>query len=292
MRNIHFFKARSRLGLINPPYRQTDMNVGVEDGPDAILSPDFLAQFNNPSLHHYTFPKPEDINRNEYQNVIAKSSLECANLILSHLMEDETRVTIGGDHSITFASLLALQERINLDTVGYIQIDSHADIHLFSTSPTGNFHGIYVRPFVDKLDSKHLNSLVKTRLLPRNMLYIGNLDLENEEKRFIEGKAILTYSRSDIMDKGDKVRKSLQDIMKRTSRIHVSFDMDVFDQMEVPATGIPARGGIFLADIIPYLGVLACAHSLSVDLVEINPRKSGAKKSIEIARKVLLELLP
>lgn len=291
MKKVHFFKAYSRLGLITPPYHSIDVNIGVENAPDAILSPEFLALFNDPTITSYTFPKPEDIKKEDYQQTIAQYSKEFGNIILKSLKNDETQVTIGGDHSITLATLLTLQNRFDLSQVGYIQFDSHGDINLFASSPTGNFHGIYVRPFVDQLDSKVINSLVKTRLSPKNILYIGNLDLDFEEKDFMAKKNITTYSRQDILDKNDLVKKTVENIIKNTQHIHVSFDVDVFDHTLVKATGIPAASGLFLEDMISFLKILANSPSLSVDLVEINPQKEGAQKSIGIARKVLIELL-
>ncbi len=291
MKTIRFFKAKSRLGLINPPYRSTDMNVGVEDAPDAILSPEFLAQFHHAPTVSYDFPKPEEIDKEQYQDIIATSSIVFAQLISVNLKPGETQVTIGGDHSITFATLLALQNRFDLSEIGYIQIDSHADIHLFKTSPTGNFHGIYVRPFVDELDSQPINSLVKTRLLPQNMLYIGNLDIEEEEQRFLKAKHIPVYSREDIITNKQLVLSKVHKYIKRLKHIHVSFDIDAFDHTEVSATGIPAPHGIFLKEIIPFLALLSHSPSLSIDLVEINPKKNAPEKSIEIARQVLINLL-
>ena len=44
-KRIHFFKAYSRLGIMNVPWGGSEMNLGVEYGSDAILSDEFLSLF-------------------------------------------------------------------------------------------------------------------------------------------------------------------------------------------------------------------------------------------------------
>lgn len=61
MRSPHFFKAKSRLGTHKPPHRQEKVNFGVEEGPDAILSSDFINTFASADVSTFDFPLPETI---------------------------------------------------------------------------------------------------------------------------------------------------------------------------------------------------------------------------------------
>lgn len=45
MKITNFYKASSCLGLINIPYHGTELNVGVEEAPDYILSDNFLSKY-------------------------------------------------------------------------------------------------------------------------------------------------------------------------------------------------------------------------------------------------------
>ena len=49
-------------------------------------------------------------------------------------------LTIGGDHSLSIGSALASQDVYN--NLGLIWFDAHADFNTFSTTITGNIHGV------------------------------------------------------------------------------------------------------------------------------------------------------
>ena len=71
MRIPHFFKAGSRLGTQNPPYRQANVNFGVEKAPDFILTKYFLSKFSNYKLDTFDFPLPEEIDPGDLFSNIA-----------------------------------------------------------------------------------------------------------------------------------------------------------------------------------------------------------------------------
>src|SRR3990167_2638078 len=138
----HFYNLRSRLGLTNVPYRQKSLNFGVEKGGDAVLS------------------KPEETSKKNYYDILAKELKGAKNLILDSLSEDETAVALGGDNSISFSPLAAMLERYKPNRVGYVRIDSHPDMNSIKVSPSGNFHGMWMRPFVDDFEEKKISNLI------------------------------------------------------------------------------------------------------------------------------------
>jgi len=160
-KRIHFFKALSRLGMINVPWGENQLNLGVERGPDAILSGNFVARFRpRPTITTYKFPLPEEINKYDYEKVLYESFREFRDVITKNLKTNEIQVVVGGDHSVALASVMAVLERIKPDRIGYIQFDSHTDLCTFTHSPSKNFHGMVSRALLDnKFDSTLLNSL-------------------------------------------------------------------------------------------------------------------------------------
>src|SRR5260221_1612190 len=204
MKKIHFFKAKSRLGMINIPHKGTALNLGVENGSDEVLTEDFLAEFDC-KVDSFEFSKPEDIKSDvrhqtsdiseEYFKILAQESKEFADFIKRNLANDEIQVVIGGDHSVSFGSILNILHKYKHASVGVIQVDSHADLNLVSTSPTGNFHGMYLRPFFGDFENKELSDLTKSyKLTANSLMYIGNLDLDSEEQRFIDEHNIVDLS--------------------------------------------------------------------------------------------------
>src|SRR5262249_5760448 len=159
--------------------------IGVEEGPDAVLSEGFLKSIPHTSTHTYEFPTPEEIAPAAFNQVLASSVVACRNAINLSIGSDETQVVVGGDHSVTFPSVLAVIQRIvTCEAMGYIQFDSHGDMNLQATSPTDNFHGMYVRALVDHFDIPEIEALAPHKLPTQNLLYIGNLDLDPAEQHF------------------------------------------------------------------------------------------------------------
>jgi arginase len=285
----HFFKLKSRFGLLNPPIGKQELNIGVEDAPDAILSADFLRLIGNAPVDEYSFPVPQDINADF--SILVKSFTEAKNLIKSKLTLNETQVVIGGDHSVTFAAVLALFDRIKPSDIGYIQIDSHGDMNLYAESPTKNFHGMYLRPVVGNFDVPQVEALIPNKLPPQNMWFVGNLDLDPAEADFFKQKNIKNTTKSQIQFNPGFFRKELADFATKFQHLHVSLDVDGLDQSIIQATGLPARNGLFLEHVYPIIDIIKSQPSISFDLVEVNPSRPGAQETIKVARNLLLRLL-
>ena len=287
----HFFTANSRLGMINVPYRGTKLNIGVEDGPKSVLSEDFLRHFANPKVTAYKFPLPKDIQESDYPKIIARLSKKFAKLINASLSSNETQVVVGGDHSVALGALLAVFTRIDPASAGYIQFDSHGDVHLFKTSPSGNFHGMWLRPFLGEFDNPEIASIVPFTLKPGQIMFIGNLKLENEEKKVFASRKIINITSRDLAKDRQESLSRIKDFIEKFNHIHISFDIDVFNKELVNATGTPAENGFQPNEVFDVLDILARAKQKSIDLVEVNPHKENSQATIEIAQKVLLKLI-
>ena len=199
-------------------------------------------------------------------------------------------MVVGGDHSVAFSSLLAALSRLkNPQNLGYIQFDSHGDLHLFSTSPSGNFHGMWLRPFFGNFDSPSIAKLASSLLRPEQVLFIGNLELEPEELRFFAKNKIAQVSTSSLADNKRGSLEKIEKFVGRFKHLHISFDIDVFHQDYVSATGTPAENGFQPSSIFEILEIFA-GSKMSIDLVEVNPRKPTAHSTIKMAQKVLSQL--
>ncbi len=288
MRKFHFFQAKSRLGLKNVPYGSdsNSLNIGVENGPGGILNDLFLDDIWNHSFDEFTFSKPEEIEEN-YFKVLSKEYNDFSNFITERLSNEEIQFVIGGDHSVSYSSLLALSKRIDLDKVLHIQIDSHTDIHLERTSPSGNFHGMWLRPFITEFDNDLINNQVTSKLNPNNIIFIGNIIFEEEEERLIKEKEIEIISQNEIETKKSIIIKKID----KCEHLHLSIDIDAFHKDIAPATGIPAEDGLYLDNVIDVFDIVKHKNNLSIDLVEVNPEKIGANKTLELARNLIKRLV-
>lgn len=291
MKKIHFYKASTRLGILYPPIHQKHLNIGVEDAPDAILTPDFLSKLTY-TVTEFDFPKPESVSENNYVSILADNLKKFKNLINKTVKNNETQVVIGGDNSVTFSSLLALLERAgDSKKVGYIQFDSHGEMNLYKSSPTKNFHGMYLRPFIGNFDIPEINKIVKFKLPAQNLLFVGDLKLDDEEKSFFIKSKFTNINRTDVFRNKKIVIKKIENFIAKFEFLHINFDVDVFNRKLVLATGIPSDKGFMFKDLLPVLMSVSKHPNLSLDLSEVNPKKKGKEKTIQMAQKILLTLL-
>jgi len=287
----HFFKIHSRFGLIHLPYKFSELNIGVEDGSDAILSKDFLSSYPSFSVSEFNFPRYEDIDKSQYKELLAQYSKECIEFIQNNIKTDEQQIVIGGDHSVTFPSFAVALQRFDPQRVGYIQFDSQGDIHTFLSSHSGNFHGMFVRPFVDTFDYKPIEDLIPHKLPRENLLYLGNLDLEIEEIEYFKQNNIRNIVKQEMQESPEKTLEFVSRFINKFEHIHITFDVDVFNRSLVTATGTPAPDGWMKDDIFQILNILNKHKSFTFDLVEVNPKKENAEPTISLAQEVLQTIL-
>ncbi|MBI3984668.1 MAG: arginase family protein [Candidatus Levybacteria bacterium] len=292
MKNPHFFKVRSRIGLINNPSKQKRANIGVEEGSDYILEESFLKTLKSHSVSSFSFPNPEDLSRENFYKTLEKNILLFQNLINREIEDGQTQIVIGGDHSVSLPSVLAVIDRVeNSKKVGYVHFDSHGDINLHKDSPSKNFHGMYLRPLFDDFDVLEIDSLLIDKMPTENLLMIGNLDLDKGEFEFLDNKNIKTISRENLLKDGKKVLKNFSDFIASFKYLHVSFDGDVLDKSIFNATGIPCEKGFMLEEIMLLIDLLSKHKNLSFDIAEFNPYKKKALESKEICQEILLKVL-
>ena len=298
MKNLLIAKASSRLGMKYVPHGGTVLNIGVENGPDAVLTPGFLqelSQTHETDVFDYTFSEPDPISKETYYPIVAEESATLANEIVQKLLSKKYSglITVGGDHSIAYASVLGVLRFLEGKKVGIIDFDSHGDIHLQATSPTGNFHGMWVRPFFDVFDAPAIADVTNVEVLPSNQfLYIGNLLLEGEEERFIKEKNISVIDSKMIDADNAGMIKKISDFCADMEVVHVTFDIDVFKKEIVSATGTPNPNGFDVEMIKQCIKPIVDSGKIfSMDLVEVNPKKDGAEQTVATAQMVIKEFL-
>lgn len=291
----HFFKVRSRIGLTHPPIRHSEFNYGVEDAPDAIITDVFLKSFEDYEISEFEFKPPEDILRENYWAEVASELTEFKDLINNEFKNDQTQVVLGGDNTVTLSSLQSVIERIgDASKIGYIQFDSHGEMHQSLTSISKNFHGMYMRPFFDNFDVNEINALVPAKLKTTQALTIGDIvfDGQNtEEEKFYINNQIRNIRRDEYLKNPQAVLSEAQQFLSQFEHLHINFDIDVFHRSVSEATGLPEDGQWYKEEVFAFLDLIAKQQSISVDLVEINPKKEGAEKTVQLAQEILLKLL-
>lgn len=277
MSNNCLVAIESRLGLLYPPLGRTDVNHGVERAPSTLLK-----KLRRAADLQLTWAKPEEVGVTQYSTVIAHELSHSIENISQVWKSGQNLVTFGGDHAVSAASFGAVINRCGTADVGLLIIDSHSDLHLWNSSPSGNFHGMWVRPLVDQFDQQEINNVFPDKIVPAQLAYIGRLDQETEEIRFMKQHQV-KHANPQL----ELILEDWQIWLNRFTHIHVSFDIDVFDQSLVRATGMPSSNGCTWQQLAPILELCSNHASWSLDVVEINPLLSGSAATLTVAQKVL-----
>jgi len=197
--------------------------------------------------------------------------------------DGEIPIFLGGDHSASIGTVGGITHN---GPVGVVWVDAHGDFNTPETSYSSNIHGMSLAILLGNGPEE----LVKvgrpvTKILPEQVVVIGVRDLDPEEKIMLKNSGCTIFTMRDIDELGMhtilmKVFKKLE----KFSRIHLSFDMDVMDPLEVPGVGTPSNGGLTYREGQLLMETIADSNKLhSVDIMEINPILDIGNRSAQLA---------
>ncbi len=295
--------AKSRLGLLNIPFGGSgDNNTGVEFGGHEISNAlgekvidSLVLDFEEPEAIISQLKVTEGAKITAYNKILAELYQQGAEKVSSALERVAKRanyfgpmlITLGGDHSVSFMSLQAVLKLKGAEAVRMLQIDSHTDIHAANSSPSGNFHGIWVRPFIAESGIADIDKQIPEKLSAAQLMYIGNLNCEPAETDFLDQRGIKRIAQKDIVSSS----QDISSYIGNANHLHLSIDVDAFSERIAPATGIPAGEGLLLEDVEQIFAQVKKHPSYSIDLVEYNPLKDPSGITLELCLKIIAQLI-
>ncbi|OGR40647.1 MAG: arginase, partial [Desulfobacula sp. RIFOXYB2_FULL_45_6] len=149
---------------------------------------------------------------------------------------------IGGDHSIAIGTVASVADG---DPMGLIWIDAHADFNTPETSPSGNIHGMPLAALIGEGFESLINvGRPGAKILPENIVMIGQRDLDPIEKQRLKKSGITVFTMRDIDEQGiNSVANKALMKFAHLKRIHLTVDMDALDPVEAPGVGTPVQPG-------------------------------------------------
>lgn len=281
---IKIFSAATSLG---------SFNNGTELAPKEIINTSLKAALHENSLQ-FELAKPlelleAELGRNSklryYRALIDYNQKLYADIIDGSNAEDVV-VCLGGDHSVSIATMFASKLR-HSDTV-IVYIDAHPDCNGPDDTPTGNIHGM---PLATVLG----DSLYADFELPKygydEAYLIGIKDADISEQEYLMNNKILNISIDQIIERG--IAESFEHIKKQIANrpVHVSLDIDSIDMSEAPGTGIINKGGLSFREISYLCRHLAKENIIGIDVVEVNPERDEKSKTVHLAAELATNLL-
>jgi arginase len=226
-------------------------------------------------------------------------TLQNSFFLLRCLIEEENvLVVLGGDHTISVASIAAQIAHAGNDSskVGVIWIDAHGDVHTPETTPSGNIHGMplavalgYGTVELTQIGGRYLRAM-----RPGNVVHLGANNLEPEEGMFFTKHHIPFFPQKELDTDAGFAHAccAITQLGKRVGRIVVSIDMDGLDETIAPGVHARNKNGITREKALALLDhIKSHCNVVGIDIAEIVTQKDKGHKTVELAYDFLLRLL-
>ena len=180
-------------------------------------------------------------------------------------------IVLGGDHSITFAVLRAVDVPVTV-----LHFDAHLDTW---SGALGN------------LD--HASWVNRAAQLPnvKKVIQLGQRGLANDE----EAMANARKARTTIITAEQIHRSGIERVLAQipaSESIYITFDVDVMDPTLAPGTGTLEPDGLNFSEIDGLLkGVTSKGRLIGMDIVEVNPMRDGSTRTEQTAIRLLIDTL-
>ena len=218
---------------------------------------------------------------------IAAASARLADASEQAVASGALALTIGGDHAVAAGSLAGSVRAVRRMTgpdgqpgrLGVIWVDTHADLNTPATSPSGHIHGLPLATSLG-IGPDELTGLAggPPAVSAADVCLIGVRDLDPGERAIIREHGIWTRTMEEWDDDGirDGVLAAIAHLRSRgVAAVHLSFDVDVIDPVDLPATGTICPGGLTSREAARVLRLIRDADLpvVSADIVELDPTR-------------------
>ena len=260
----------SQWKWLDAPIHEGQSHKGVRLGGQSLLehlrstkSP-VLSKFNEFSFYEASSPKEDSDIVNKFH------------FLHEQCQSDEKLLIIGGDHSLSIASISSILEKD--PQRGIIWFDAHGDVNHPNSSPTGHLHGMPLAYLMNRTPLSDKFQFLKTKhfIKPDQIVYFGLRDLDPDEVTFLNQSSIKFFTAVDFnKNTVENLFQESYEYLKQNSygeSLHISFDVDGLDPKDFPCTGTPVAQGLNLEKTLQLLTQLKLTEKVkSAEFVEFNP---------------------
>lgn len=264
-------EATSKVVIVPVAFdKTTTYQHGTEKGPAALIEA-------SRNLECYDIETDSEVYKegiHTSKEIAAKTSEEMLkqtyDRVLNYVKKGKFVVTLGGEHSISYAPIKAHAEAYQGITV--VQFDAHADLQ---KAYEGN-------PW------SHASVMARVKELPnvKKIVSIGIRSMSAEELPLLDKEN--TFFAHKIANDPSWIEKVLD---KVSGPVYITFDLDVFDSSLMSSTGTPEPGGLQWNDVMKILRPLIQRNQLiGCDVVELCPKENNPAPDF-LAAKLLYKIL-
>jgi len=173
--------------------------------------------------------------------------------------------TLGGDHSITFPILRALQKKHPI--IDVLHIDAHADLYAeFEGDPYS-----HACPFARIMEHK----------LAVRLVQVGIRTLNTHQREQIETYEVEVHEMKTL---------DISSIQPFSNPVYISLDMDAFDPAYAPGVSHHEPGGLSSRQVLDLIQGIT-TEVIGADIVEYNPSRDFQDMTAYLAAKMMKEIL-
>ncbi len=235
----------------------------------------------------------KELSFEEKELLILNTSQHLSKQIINSVSNKRFPIVIGGDHSHAIGTWNGVSSIYNCyEKLGLIWIDAHMDSHTQSTSTSKAIHGMPLAMLLGYGNFRILNGLFNNKkiLNPENVVLIGIRSYEKEEQLFLKKLGVKVYYMDQVTQIGFKkiFFDSLNYLLKKTSKIGISLDLDAFDPNYIPATGSKEDNGILPEHFLNAMKQVNFLKTfVAFEIMEYNPTLDINLKTFNFIKKII-----
>lgn len=184
-------------------------------------------------------------------------------------------LTLGGDHSITFAASKAVRKFIGKPLV-IVHFDAHNDIY---DSYEGDLNS-HACPFA---------RICEVPDFCEQLISIGIRTLNGEQKIQIQKFGVQVIEAKDFPAKGSDIRYILDKFIGPDTPVYITFDVDVIEPGLAPGVNHREAGGLSVRQAIDAIHCIP-GRIVGADLAEYSPDRDVDFITASVAAKIMKEL--
>lgn len=223
----------------------------------------------------------------------AHASNLMADVIQKIIEQGQFPLVVGGDQIATLGIIIGAARVIS--ELGLIWFDAHGDFNTMETTVTGDITGMPLAALsgfgVPELINDHG---MFPKISAESIVLVGVRDLDDQEKVNLHKSKVTVFTMEEIDKYGmrEVMSRAINIASAGTRGVHLSLDMDVLDDREVPGVRLPVKGGITYREAHLAMELIADARILtSLDIVEIVPSKDDNYRTIKLASELVCSVL-
>ncbi len=206
------------------------------------------------------------------------------------LKQDQPFLVVGGDHSCALGTWSGILNTLGTTKkLGLIWLDAHLDAHTFSTSPSGNVHGMPIAALLGCADKKLARFYPTNHTIDaENLKMIGIRSYEEKEYKLLREQHVNITFVDKINNLSQLLSSTVTQLSQRCELIGISIDLDVVDPKDAPGVETPVDGGIRADELIEAISAIRNKQKIcAFEISEFNPENDINNKSLHLIKSLV-----